>query len=629
MIYSFPLSRYRERMTKKFGKSELVSRHVTEGPQRAPHRSYLYAMGLNEKEINQPLVGVVTTWNEAAPCNITLGRQAQAAKKGVHAAGGTPREFTTITVTDGIAMGHQGMKASLVSREVITDSVELTMRGHCYDALIGIGGCDKALPGLMMAMVRLNVPSIFLYGGSILPGHYKGKDVTVVDVFEGVGQHSSGNMSEEELSALEKVACPSGGSCGGQFTANTMACVAEAIGLALPGSSGPPAVYESRDAFAFKAGEAVMELLKHKLRPRDIVTKKALENAAAVVAATGGSTNAGLHLPAIAHECGIEFDLHDVGEIFNRTPYLADMKPGGKYLAKDLYEVGGVEIIMKTLLDGGYLHGDCMTVTGKTLAENLADVAFPPYLSQWERSQSAQRDAGEGQGAGSAHPHPKDANALSTSPSGRGIPQSVVAPHDNPLAKTGGVVTLKGNLAPEGAIVKVAGLKQRVFTGPARVFDCEEDAFAAVEAGQYQEGDVIVIRYEGPKGGPGMREMLSTTAAIYGQGKGETVALITDGRFSGGTRGFCIGHVGPEAAVGGPIGLLKDGDIITINANEGTLDVELSDEELAARRKAWQSRETNYGSGALWKYAQTVETAEKGAVTHPGAKGEKQIFADS
>lgn len=572
-------------MTKTYGKSKLVSRHVTEGPERAPHRSYLYAMGVGKKEINQPLVGVATTWNEAAPCNITLGRQAQVAKKGVHAAGGTPREFTTITVTDGIAMGHQGMKSSLVSRDVITDSVELTMRGHCYDALVGLAGCDKSLPGLMMAMVRLNVPSVFLYGGSILPGNYQGKEVTVVDVFEGVGQHAAGKMSLEELEALEQVACPSGGSCGGQFTANTMACVSEAIGLALPGSSAPPAAYESRDDFAFRSGEAVMELLKNKLRPRDIVTRKALENAAAVVAATGGSTNLGLHLPAIAHEAGIEFDLHDVGAVFDRTPYLADLKPGGKYVAKDLYEVGGVSVVMKTLLDGGYLHGDCLTVTGKTIAQNLEDVVLPKA-------------------------------------------QDVVYSYDKPIAPTGGVVTLKGNLAPEGAIVKVAGLKQRQFTGPARVFDCEEEAFSAVEKGQYEEGEVIVIRYEGPKGGPGMREMLSTTAALYGQGKGETVALITDGRFSGGTRGFCIGHVGPEAAEGGPIGLLENGDIITIDADKRVLEVELSDDMLAQRRQNWKPRETDYQSGALWKYAQTVKTAEKGAVTHPGATAEKHIFAD-
>ncbi len=572
-------------MTKTYGKSTLPSRHVTEGPARAPHRSYLYAMGLSRELIDQPLIGVATTWNEAAPCNISLARQAQVVKKGVAAAGGTPREFTTITVTDGIAMGHQGMKSSLVSREVIADSVELTMRGHCYDAIVGLAGCDKSLPGLMMAMVRLNVPSVFMYGGSILPGQYKGKDVTVVDVFEGVGQHSAGNMSEAELNELEQVACPSAGSCGGQFTANTMACVSEAIGLALPGSAGAPAPYESRDAYAFASGEAVLNLLKNKIRPRDIVTRKSLENAAAVVAATGGSTNAALHLPAIAHECGIDFDIHDVGEIFARTPYIADLKPGGKYVAMDLYGIGGVPVVMKLLLDGGFLHGDCLTVTGKTIAENLKDIKFP-----------------EG--------------------------QDVVRPLSNPLSPTGGVVTLKGNLAPEGAIVKVAGMKNLVFTGPARVFDCEEDAFAAVEKRDYKAGEVIVIRYEGPKGGPGMREMLSTTAALYGQGAGDSVALITDGRFSGGTRGFCIGHVGPEAAVGGPIGLLKDGDVITIDAIKRTIDVALSDAELAERKQSWKPRETDYQSGTLWKYAQTVGSAEFGAVTHPGGKHEKQMFAD-
>lgn len=572
-------------MTQNFDKSKLPSRHTTVGPERAPHRSYLYAMGLTEAQINAPLVGVATTWNEAAPCNITLGRQAQVVKKGVSAAGGTPREFTTITVTDGIAMGHQGMKSSLVSREVIADSVELTMRGHCYDAIVGLAGCDKSLPGLMMAMVRLNVPSVFMYGGSILPGKFKGKDVTVVDVFEGVGKHASGNMSDADLHELEQVACPSSGSCGGQFTANTMACVSEAIGLALPGSAGAPAPYEARDAFAFESGRAVMELLKNKIRPRDIVTLKALENAAAVVAATGGSTNGALHLPAIAHECGIDFDIHAVGRIFAKTPYLADLMPGGKYTAKDLYDAGGVQAVMKTLLDGGFLHGDCITVTGKTIAENLRDTKL--------------RDN-----------------------------QSVIYSHAKPLSPTGGVVTLKGNLAPEGAIVKVAGLKQLVFTGKAKCFDCEEDAFAAVEAEKYAKGDIVIIRYEGPKGGPGMREMLSTTAAIYGQGRGEDVALITDGRFSGGTRGFCIGHVGPEAAVGGPIALLKDGDEITIDATKGTIDVKLTEAELAERKKNWKPRAHDYQSGALWKYAETVGTAAKGAVTHPGSKAETHVYAD-
>jgi dihydroxy-acid dehydratase len=568
-----------------FDKAKLPSRHVTVGPERAPHRSYLYAMGLTDEQIAQPLIGVVTTWNEAAPCNIALMRQAQAAKKGVAAAGGTPREFTTITVTDGIAMGHAGMKSSLVSREIIADSVELSMRGHCYDAMVGFAGCDKALPGLMMAMVRLNVPAVFMYGGSILPGRFRGKDVTVGDVFEAVGAHSAGTMSDTDLHELECVACPSAGSCGGQFTANTMACVSEAIGLALPGSAGAPAPYDSRDSYAEASGEAVMRLLRQGLRPRDIVTRQALENAAMVVAASGGSTNAGLHLPAIAHEAGIEFDLHAVAEIFKRTPYIADLKPGGRYIAKDLYDIGGVAVLMKALLDGGFLHGDCITVTGKTIAENLKDVTLPKN-------------------------------------------QDVVRPTAAPITPTGGVVGLRGNLAPQGAIVKVAGLKSLKFRGVARCFDREEDAFAAVEAKNYKAGEVIVIRYEGPRGGPGMREMLSTTSAIYGQGMGEKVALITDGRFSGATRGFCIGHVGPEAAVGGPIGLLRDGDIIAIDAASGTMTVELSDAELAQRRKDWKPRRHDYQSGTLWKYAQTVGDAEKGAVTHPGAKAETHVYAD-
>ena len=569
----------------KFDKSKLPSRHVSVGPQSAPHRSYYYAMGMTAAEIEQPFVGVVTTWNEAAPCNIALARQAQAVKKGVKAAGGTPREFTTITVTDGIAMGHAGMKSSLVSREVIADSTELTVRGHCYDAIVGLAGCDKSLPGLMMAMVRLNVPSVFMYGGSILPGRFHGRDVTVQDVFEAVGTHAAGKMSDADLHELECVACPSAGSCGGQFTANTMACVSEAIGLALPGSAGAPAPYESRDAYAEASGEAVMALIERNLRPRDIVTRQALENAAMIVAASGGSTNGGLHLPAIAHEAGIEFDLHDVCEIFKKTPYIADLKPGGRYVAKDMYEIGGVPILMKALLDGGYLHGDCMTVTGKTIAENLREVKFP-------------------------------------------IDQDVIRPTTNPISPTGGVVGLRGNLAPQGAIVKVAGMKNLTFTGKARCFDCEEDAFKAVESGDYREGEVLVIRYEGPRGGPGMREMLATTAAIYGQGMGDKVALITDGRFSGATRGFCVGHVGPEAAVGGPIGLLRDGDVIRIDADKGTLEVDLSDAELDERRKSWKPRKHDYQSGTLWRYGQTVGDAEKGAVTHPGGKAETHVYAD-
>ena len=568
-----------------FSKADLPSRYVTQGPARAPHRSYLYAMGLSADEINQPLVGVASCWNEAAPCNISLMRQAQTVKKGVAAAKGTPREFCTITVTDGIAMGHQGMKSSLVSREVIADSVELTMRGHCYDALVGLAGCDKSLPGMMMAMVRLNVPSVFIYGGSILPGSYRGRQITVQDVFEAVGQHSVGAISDDDLTEIEQAACPSAGSCGAQFTANTMATVAEAIGLALPYSCGAPAPYEMRDRFNFASGEKVMELIAKKIRPRDIVTRKALENAAAVVAASGGSTNGALHLPAIAHECGIEFGLFDVAEIFRKTPYIADLKPGGKYVAKDMFEAGGIPLLMKTLLEHGYLNGDCMTVTGRTIAENMEKVA-------WNSE------------------------------------QDVILPANDPITVTGGVVGLKGNLATEGAIVKVAGMSRLKFSGPARCFDSEEECFKAVNSRRYKEGEVLVIRYEGPRGGPGMREMLATTAAIYGQGMGDKVALITDGRFSGATRGFCIGHVGPEAAVGGPIGLLRDGDIITVDAVEGTLDVDLSDEELEARRRQWKPRKTDYQSGAIWKYAQTVGPAGDGAVTHPGGAKETHCFAD-
>jgi dihydroxy-acid dehydratase len=568
----------------KIDKSRLPSRHVTEGPERAPHRSYYYAMGLTEAEIHQPFVGVVSCWNEAAPCNIALMRQAQSAKAGVKAAGGTPREFCTITVTDGIAMGHEGMKSSLVSREVIADSVELTMRGHCYDALIGIAGCDKSLPGMMMSMLRLNVPSVFLYGGSIMPGRFQGKDVTVVDVFEGVGKNSAGNMPESELCALEKVACPGAGACGGQFTANTMACVAEAIGLALPYSSGPPAVILERDDFATKAGATVMDLLAKNLRPRDIVTRKSFENAARIVAASGGSTNTALHLPAMANEAGIKFDLFDVAEIFKTTPYIASMKPGGKYVAKDLWEAGGVPMLMRALLDAGLLHGDCMTVTGKTIAENLEGLKFNPD-------------------------------------------QKVIVDVAHALAPTGGVVGLKGNLAPDGAIVKIAGLKHIKHRGPARVFDCEEDCFEFVQARRYREGDVLVIRWEGPKGGPGMREMLSTTAALYGQGV-ENIALITDGRFSGGTRGLCVGHVGPEAADAGPIGLLKDGDMIVIDAETGRLDVEVSDAELAERKKTFTPKPPAFKSGALARYAKNVGPARNGAITTPGAADEVRCYAD-
>ena len=541
-------------MTRKpdgtWDKSRLPSRHVTEGPARAPHRSYYYAMGLGTREIAQPFVGVASCWNEAAPCNTALMRQAHAVSEGVKKAGATPREFCTITVTDGIA------------------------------------GCDKSLPGMMMAMLRLNVPSVFLYGGSILPGSWQGRDVTVLDVFEAVGQHSAGKMSLDDLCSLEQHACPSDGACGGQFTANTMACVSEAIGLALPLSSALPAPFLTRDAYAVASGEAVVRLIETQLRPRDFITRKSFENAAAVVAATGGSTNAALHLPAMAHECGIAFTLRDFAEIAQRTPHIADLKPGGRFVAKDMGEAGGMPMLLKTLLEGGYIHGDCMTVTGKTLAENVKDVVW--------------RDD-----------------------------QEVIRPVSNPLSPTGGVVGLWGSLAPDGAIVKVAGMaSHRSHRGPARVFDGEQACFEAVERGDYKDGDVLVIRYEGARGGPGMREMLSTTAALTGQGRGDKVALVTDGRFSGATRGLCIGHVGPEAQMGGPIGLVRDGDIIFIDADAGVLDLEVDPAELERRRQAWKPRVTDYGSGALWKYAQIVGPAHQGAVTHPGMAGERHVYAD-
>jgi len=582
----------------KFDKSKLPSRYVTEGPAKAPHRSYMYAMGVSEEEIHQPLVGVATCWNEAAPCNIALSRQAQAVKMGVKQAMGTPREFTTITVTDGIAMGHEGMRSSLASREAIADTVELTIRGHSYDAIVGLAGCDKSLPGMMMAMVRLNTPSVFIYGGSILPGKapqveeipadFRSRDLTVQDMFEAVGRHQNGTMSDAALDMLERVACPSSGACGGQFTANTMACVSEAIGLALMNSSGMPAPYESRDQYGEASGRAVMNLIEKNIRARDVVTLKSLENAARVVACTGGSTNAGLHLPAIAHEAGIDFFLEDVCEIFRDTPYFVDLKPGGAYVAKDLYDVGGIPVVMKELRKAGLIHEDCVTASGRSIGEELDMIT-------------------------------------------READGKVIYPIDAPLTKTGGVVGLKGNLAPEGAIVKVAGIpsQNQVFTGPARVFECEEDAFEAVQNRAYEEGEVIVIRNEGPAGGPGMREMLATTAALSGQGMGKKVALITDGRFSGATRGFCVGHVGPEAAHCGPIALLQNGDMITINAITGELSVDLSDEELAARKAVWPGpRETLYASGALWKYAQLVGSTYKGAVTHPGAEAERHVYMD-
>ena len=572
-------------MSHVFDKSKLPSRHVSVGPERAPHRSYYYAMGLTAEQIARPFVGVVSAGNDSAPCNTTLDHQADVARRGVDESGGLSRRFNTITVTDGIAMGHQGMKSSLISREVIADSIELSVRGHCYDALVGFAGCDKSLPGMMMAMLRLNVPSIFVYGGSILPGRYKDKDVTVKDVFEVVGKYAAGECPLSELEELERVACPGHGACGGQYTANTMACVAEAIGLSLPNSNMAPAPYTTRDQIAHAAGVQAMELLVQNLRPRTICTREAFENAARVVAATGGSTNGALHLPAMAHEAGISFDLFDVAEIFKSTPYMADLQPGGQYVARDMYDAGGVYMLMKSLLSEGLFHGECMTVTGKTVGENIEQVTWNPD-------------------------------------------QKVIYDAKTPITPTGGVVGLRGSMAPEGAIVKVAGMERLQFTGPAQVFDCEEDCFAAVERREIREGSVIVIRYEGPKGGPGMREMLSTTAALYGQGMGEKVALITDGRFSGATRGFCIGHVGPEAADCGPIALVEDGDEIAIDAEAGTIDLNVAAEILEERRKLWKPRLSDYGSGALWRYARNVGPAYMGAVTHPGAAEERHVFAD-
>ena len=573
-------------MTHSFDKSRLPSRYVSVGVESAPHRSYYYAMGWSEEDIAKPFVALASAGNDSAPCNTTLDQQADWAREGVLAAGGTPFRFNTITVTDGIAMGHQGMKSSLVSREVIADSVELSMRGHCYDALVAFAGCDKSLPGMMMAMLRLNVPSIFVYGGSILPGKYKEReDLTVIDVFEVVGRYAAGGCPLSEVTAIEKAACPGHGACGGQYTANTMACVGEAIGLSLPNSNMVPAPYKSREEIAQAAGRQIMEVLARNIRPRDICTREAFENAARIVAATGGSTNGALHLPAMANECGIDFDLFDVAEIFKTTPYMADLKPGGKYVAKDMHAAGGIYMLMKSLAQTGLLHLDCMTVTGRTLGENIDEVTWNPD-------------------------------------------QKVIYDAKRPITPTGGVVGLKGSLAPEGAIVKVAGMKRLQFTGTAKVFEREEDAFAAVEANAIVEGDVVVIRNEGPKGGPGMREMLSTTAALYGQGLGEKVALITDGRFSGGTRGFCIGHVGPEAADGGPIALVENGDIIAIDAEAGTIDLQVDEAVLAERRAQWQPRLNDYQAGALWRYSRNVGPARTGAVTHPGAKAETHVFAD-
>ena len=545
---------------------------ISEGADKTANRAMLRAMGLGDQDMLQPWVGVATVWSEATPCNVNLDVQGLAVAEEIKKHGATPRRFNTISVSDGIGMGHEGMKASLISREVIADSVELMMRAHCYDGLVGIAGCDKSLPGMLIAMARLNVPSVFLYGGTIMPGKYKGKDVTIQDAFEAAGAYAAGTITAEELHDIECAVCPGAGACGGQYTANTMACVAEALGMAVSGSSGPPAESEDRNGYLKQVGETIVNALKSGILPRDILTKEAFENAIAVGAATGGSTNVALHIPAIANELGIEITLDDVQRISERTPTLADLRPGGRFVMLDLYNVGGVPTVLKAMLDAGCLHGDCMTVNGKTLAENLKDVVIP---------------------AG----------------------QEVVRTKDNPVSPTGGLAIVRGNLATEGGVIKTAGVKKLAHTGPVRVFDCEDDAMAAVQRQEIKRGDVVAIRYEGPKGGPGMREMLGVTAAIVGQGLGYDVALLTDGRFSGATRGLMVGHVCPEAMDGGAIALLQDGDIVTVDAEKGVLSVDLSEAELEARRAAWKPIEPRYTTGALAKYARSVGPASKGAVT--------------
>ncbi len=546
---------------------------VTDGVERAPHRSMFYAMGFTPEDLRKPLIGVASTANEVTPCNLNLGRLAEYVKQGIRAGGGTPIEFTAIAVSDAIAMGHEGMKASLVSRDVIADSFELVAMAEALDGMVTLAGCDKSLPGSVMAMARTNIPSIFLYGGTILPGNYEGQDVTIVDVFEAVGAYAAGTIPLEAVTALEECACPGEGSCGGLFTANTMASVFEAMGVCLPGSASVPAVSARREQMAFRSGEQVVDMVRENRRPRDIITRESLENGITAAMAMGGSTNVVLHLLAIAHEAGVELDIEDFGEISDKTPYITDMKPGGRYVMSDLDKAGGVPVVLKRLLDAGYLHGDCLTVTGKTLGETLEPVK-------------------PGGGSGILH-EPSE-----------------------PLGPTGGIAILKGNLAPEGAVIKIAGTPIRHHRGPARVFDREEDAFDAVQAREIVEGDVVVIRYEGPQGGPGMREMLAVTAAITGQGLGEKVALLTDGRFSGGTHGLAVGHVAPEAMTGGPMGLLEDGDIIVLDVDSREINVELSEAEWADRQARWQAPPPKHSTGALAKYARLVSSASRGAVTY-------------
>jgi dihydroxy-acid dehydratase len=553
---------------------ELISRTVVDGPARAPHRAMYKAMGLNDDDLSKPIVGVSSTCNEATPCNIHLGDLAQHSKAGVRASGCTPREFTAISVSDGIAMGHEGMKTSLVSREIIADSIEIMMRAHGYDALVGISGCDKSLPGTIMAMARLNLPSIFVYGGTILPGTWNGKQVTIQDVYEAVGSFEAGKIKMEDLKNLEDVACPSAGSCGGMYTANTMACISEALGMALPGSASPPALSQRRNKICYETGKQIISLLENNIRPRDILTFEAFENAIAIANAIGGSTNAVLHLLAISKEIGVKLELKDFERIRKATPHIADTRPGGLYVMVDLDRVGGVHIILKNLLKKGLLNSGTLTVTGKTLKQNLENVSL-----------------------------------MNSEP--------VVYSCDKPLHHEGTLKILKGTLAPEGAVIKIAGLQKKKFEGNAKVFNSEENAFDAISEQKIHKGDVVVIRYEGPKGGPGMREMLAVTAALVGQGLGSDVAMVTDGRFSGATRGFMIGHVSPEAMVGGPISLIKNGDKISIDLQKGNIDLNISHIELTKRRKAWKPIKSKYKEGVLAKYMLLARSASEGAVTIP------------
>ena len=555
---------------------KISSRNVVEGTARAPHRAMYKAMGLTNEDLSKSFVGVCHTGNEATPCNIHLPNLAQQAKQGVTEGGATPREFSTIAGSDGIAMGHEGMKSSLISREVIADSIELMVRAHQYDALVGIAGCDKSLPGTMMGMIRLNIPSVFVYGGTIMPGMLDGRELTVVDVYEAVGSYDAGKISAEELENIENVACPNAGSCGGMFTANTMASISEAIGLSLPGSASPPAEDDRRNKMVLETGKACAKLLQLGIKPLDIVTFEAFENSITMLNAVGGSTNGILHLLAMANEAGINLTYDDFERIRKKTPHLADMKPGGNYVMNSLDKIGGIPLVMKKLLDKNLIHGDSLTVTGKTIKENLEELAIVEVPDQ-----------------------------------------QIIKPVEQPIHEVGTAVILKGTLAPEGGVIKTAGVEMTEFTGTAKVFDREEYAFEAVSKGEIDEGDVVVIRYEGPKGGPGMREMLSTTAALVGQGLGKKVAMVTDGRFSGGTRGFMIGHVAPEAFVGGPIALVKDGDKISIKLEDNSLNLHVSEEELSKRKEQWRRPAPNYSTGALAKFASLVGSAANGAITKP------------